>query len=454
MIRGNLVGTEPPGGEARPPVTGRGARADRFVILGGRPLEGIARVGGAKNAALPMMAAAILADEPVRLLHVPRVADVTTLATILGELGLSVHREPEGALRLETVDTVPVRASYRHVRRMRAGFCVLGPLLARRRRAVVSLPGGCNIGPRPVDLHLKGLAALGAELSIRHGYVLARAGRLRGTTIDMAGPAGPTVTGTANVMCAAVLAEGTTTITSAPLEPEIAGLGRLLNRMGAKIEGLDTSTLHVRGVAQLGGTSERVISDRIEAATLLLAAAITRGSATVTGANAEHLEAVLAKLDAAGAHLATRDDRVSISAAGALKPVDVTATPYPGLPTDLQAQWTALMSLAAGRSRVSDRVFPQRFQHAAELNRLGARIRVAGGSAAICGPARLSGADVVASDLRASAALVLAGLAAGGRTVVHGIGHLDRGYEQLDVKLAGLGARIWASSAVCATRSD
>ena len=389
-----------------------------------------------------MMAASILAGGPVRLEGVPQLADVDTLSLLLGELGVEVVRTPNGGMLLETVDPRPVRAPYGLVRRMRASFCVLGPLLARRGRAVVPLPGGCNIGPRPVDLHLKGLAALGAELRIEHGSVVARAPRLVGAAIRLSGPQGPTVTGTANVMTAAVLAEGLTTITGAAVEPEIVDLGNFLNCLGARITGLGTSTLRIEGVEQLGGATYRVIPDRIEAATLLMAAAVTRGTATVAGVVPEHLGAVLAALGVAGFQVDVGEDRVTLSAAGPPRPLDVTASPYPGVPTDVQAQWMALLALAPGRSTVRDRVFPGRFMHAAELNRLGARIEARDAAAVITGVEQFSGARVTASDLRASAALVLAGLAARGQTIVDEIHHLDRGYEHLDRKLIQLGAEI------------
>jgi len=325
---------------------------------------------------------------------------------------------------------------------MRASFCVLGPLLARRGKAIVSLPGGCNIGPRPVDLHLKGLAALGADLRIQYGYVIARATRLRGAEICLDGPHGATVTGTANVMSAAVLAEGTTAITGAAIEPEIVDLGSFLNRLGARIEGLGTPTIRITGVKELGGAAYRVIPDRIEAATLLLAAAITGGSATVTGVVPGQLAGVLAKLEAAGSHVEVADDRVAIRAVFPPQPVEIAALPYPGVPSDLQAQFMALLALAQGRSMVSDQVFPSRFMHVAELNRLGAHIETCDGAAIVHGVERLTGATVMASDLRASAALVLAGLAAEGETTVDRIHHLDRGYEHLDRKLNLLGAQI------------
>jgi UDP-N-acetylglucosamine 1-carboxyvinyltransferase len=423
-----------------------------FDIIGGTALHGTVRASGSKNAALPIMAAAILAAEPVRLQGVPRLADVRTQAQLLRCLGMRVTVEngmtdgadaPAGStLLLETIDPAPVRAKEGLVRRMRAGFCVLGPLLARRGHAIVPLPGGCNIGVRPVDLHLKGLAALGADIRLDHGYVVASARRLSGADIDLSGPCGPTVTGTANVMSAAVLARGTTTIRAAAVEPEIVDLGRFLVAMGARIEGLGTSTIRIEGVEQLGGASHRLIPDRIEAATLLIAAVITHGSATVVGVTPEHFDAVLAKLRAAGAEIEVGPDRVSIAAPRRLRAVDIVAEPYPGIPTDLQAQWTALAAVSEGVTRIEDRVFPSRFLHAAELNRLGAAIVVGQGRATVTGIDRLSGARVAACDLRASAALLLAGLAADGRTTVEHIHHLDRGYQHLDKKLRQLGAQI------------
>jgi UDP-N-acetylglucosamine 1-carboxyvinyltransferase len=411
-------------------------------ITGGAPLSGTVEAAGSKNAALPIMAASILAGEPVRLCGVPRLRDVATLSRVLEELGVEVTPLCAGGLRLETIDPRPVRARGEVVRRMRASFCVLGPLLARRGRAMVSLPGGCNIGPRPVDRHLAGLAALGAELRIERGYVVARARRLVGTELSLTGPNGPTVTGTANVLCAAVLARGKTVIRGAAREPEIVDLGRFLNAIGARIAGLGTSTLRIDGVRELGGTTYRIIPDRIEAGTLLLAAAISRGSATVTGVAAEHLRAVLAGLRAAGIEVRAGRDWVAVEARERPRAISVTAQPYPGIPTDLQAQWMALLAIADGASTIEDRVFPTRLAHVAELNRLGARITLCGPTAVVRGVPRLSGARVLASDLRASAALVLAGLAAEGETRVDHAHHLDRGYQRLDEKLRGLGARI------------
>lgn len=415
---------------------------DAFSITGGVPLSGTVTASGAKNAALPIMAAAILASEPVRLARVPQLADVDTMSLLLGHLGVEVAYRGGGEIEIRTVDAQPIRAADHLVRRMRASFCVLGPLLARRGRAVVPLPGGCRIGDRPVDLHLKGLAALGAELRIEQGRVIARARRLRGARIDLLGPRGPTVTGTANVMSAAVVAEGVTIIEGAAREPEIVDLGRFLGTLGARIEGLGTSTLVISGVRELGGGTHRVIADRIEAGTLLLAATITRGTITIESVEPQHLSCALAALAETGAQITASGASISLSAPDRPRPLNLMASPHPGLPTDLQSQFMALLALAEGRSQLGDAVFPERFRHAVELRRMGARIHRRGPSVFLRGVDQLQGAAVTASDLRASAALVLAGLAARGRTLVRRIHHLDRGYEQLEVKLRSLGARI------------
>ncbi len=411
-------------------------------ILGGEPLHGTIAASGAKNAALPIMAASILAAEPVILKGVPRLADVDTLSQVLGQLGVEVDRQQDGSLLIDTVNPSPVKAGWKLVRKMRASFCVLGPLLARRGRAVVSLPGGCNIGPRPVDLHLAGLAALGADLKVDRGYVIARAERLSGADIRLTGPRGPTVTGTANVLSAAVMAPGQTIIRGAAVEPEIVALGDFLNDIGARIDGLGTPTLEISGARELGGTTCGMIPDRIEAATLLMAAAITRGSITVTGVVPEHLTEVLDRLRLSGAAIEISGDQITLASADLPRPVDITAQPYPGIPTDVQAQWMALLSLARGRSFVRDSVFPWRLQHIAELNRLGTKIQVDGLSATVSGVDHLTGCHVTATDLRSSAALVLAGLAARGETILHQVYHLDRGYERLDEKLREMGAKI------------
>jgi UDP-N-acetylglucosamine 1-carboxyvinyltransferase len=417
-----------------------------FEITGGIALCGEVRCSGAKNAALPMMAAAILADGPVRLENVPQLTDVRTQARVLSHLGMRITQSAD-MMTLTAVDTQPIRAPEALVRRMRASFCVLGPLLARRGRAIVPLPGGCNIGNRPVDLHLKGLAALGADLRLEHGCVVATARRLTGATIDLRGRYGPTVTGTANVMSAAVLARDVTVLHGAAIEPEVVDLGKLLIAMGAKIEGLGTPTLRIEGGEQLGGATHRLIPDRIEAATLLLAVAITGGEAMVVDVTPDHLSGLLEKLHETGADIAVGKNTaganfITLAVRNRLQAVDISARPYPGIPTDVQAQWTALASVANGVCRVRDEVFPGRFLHAAELNRLGACVICADGEAIVRGVKHLSGARVTARDLRASAALVLAGLVADGCTTIEHIHHLDRGYERLDSKLQQLGARI------------
>jgi UDP-N-acetylglucosamine 1-carboxyvinyltransferase len=306
----------------------------------------------------------------------------------------------------------------------------------------VPLPGGCDIGDRPIDLHLRGLAALGADLRLERGYIVATARQLRGATIDLCGPRGPTVTGTSNVLCAAVLARGRTILRGAAREPEIVDLGRMLNSLGARISGLGTQILEIEGVQGLGGGCYRIIPDRIEAATLMLAAAITGGAVSVVGLVPDHLQALLDRLEASGISIVVQADRVTVRANGRPLPVSVAAEPYPGLPTDLQAHWTAFMATAAGPSFVEDRVFPRRWGHVAELKRLGADLQCVPGGAEIAGNCRYQGAEVAASDLRASAALILAALAARGTSVIHAAHHLDRGYERLDLKLAQLGARI------------
>ena len=388
-----------------------------------------------------MMAASLVASGPLRLNQVPDLADVRTLSALLQLLGVESGRHADHII-LNCVDDRSCRADYELVRRMRASICVLGPLLAKRRKAIVSLPGGCNIGHRPIDLHLMGLRALGAEIQIESGYVIASASRLKGARIHLGGDQGSTVTGTCNVMTAACLASGTTVIESAACEPEVVDLGNLLLAMGARIEGLGTSQLVIDGVEELSGATHTVIPDRIEAATLMIAAAITRGEITIENLRADHLTAVSEVLVQMGANLTWDSDRCRISLPGPLHPIKCHATPYPGFPTDVQAQLTALLSLTPGQSVVTDKVFPSRFMHVSELLRMGASIRRDGDSALITGVPALSGAHVMASDLRASAALVLAALAAQGETSIHRIYHLDRGYEQLELKLRSLGASV------------
>ncbi len=416
---------------------------DMFAIRGGVPLRGTAVVSGAKNAALPIMAAALAATGPTLLQDVPDLADVRTLCKLLSELGMHVEQNDDGEMQLTVVDTTPYVADYDLVRTMRASVCVLGPLLARRGRACISLPGGCNIGDRPIDLHLKGLAALGAQIRVERGYVIAQAKELRGARIYLGGPFGCTVTGTCNVMVAAALARGTTIIEAAACEPEVVDLGNYLNKMGARINGLGTPLLEIEGVEELTGTTHRIIPDRIEAATLMIAAAATQGDVELENVRTQHLTAVLEKLADIGVHFSDAgQDRLRVSNGRKLSAADCAALPSPGIPTDVQAQLMSLLVGSPGISVITDKVFPDRFMHAAELARMGAVIRREGPSAIISGVGRLSGATVMASDLRASAALVIAGLAAEGDTAIRRIYHLDRGYERLELKLRNLGANI------------
>ena len=417
---------------------------DEFVIEGGVPLRGEVRVSGAKNAALPILAATILAEGPCRLEGVPDLRDIRTMLEILRELGVAAERQEDGSILTEVVDRTRVRAPYEMVKTMRASICVLGPLVGRRRRAEVSFPGGCVIGPRPVDLHLSGLEALGVRVIVEGGYIVADGGGLRGGgELYLGGPFGPTVTGTANVLSAAVLAPGTTIIQSAACEPEVMDLAHFLVAMGARIEGIGSPTLVVRGVERLTGTRWRVIPDRIEAGTLLCAAAMTHGDVVVRGADPSALTAPLSLLQRMGVEVERLDAgalRVRMTARP--RPVDVVTLPYPGFPTDLQAQFMALLSVASGNSFVTEKIYPERFIHIPELQRMGAHIRKEGPSAIVAGVDHLSGAPVMASDLRASAALVIAGLAARGTTTVERVYHIDRGYERIEEKLGALGARI------------
>jgi UDP-N-acetylglucosamine 1-carboxyvinyltransferase len=418
---------------------------DKFVIHGGRPLRGGVRVHGSKNAALPMMAASLLLGRGERLVlrHVPDLADVRTMAGLLDELGVAVERRGT-RLTLTVVDDRPIRAPYEIVKTMRASICVLGPLLARRGEAQVSFPGGCAIGSRPVDLHLKGLARLGARPTVRNGYIVARARRLRGSTVYLGGTFGSTVTGTDNLLMAAALARGHTVIEHAAQEPEVQELAHLLNLMGARIEGIGNHRLIVHGVDRLRGAEKTVIPDRIEAGTFMAAAAITGGDVTVENVRAEDLTVVLETLQQMGVRLEGGSYTVRVDARGLrrLNPVDVTSLPYPGFPTDLQAQFMAILTLSRGISVVTERIYPDRFTHAAEFQRMGAVIRKQESTAIIQGVPRLSGAPVMASDLRAGAGLVVAGLAARGRTEVLRVYHIDRGYDRLEERLSSLGANI------------
>jgi len=416
---------------------------DKFVIAGGVPLHGRVAVSGAKNAALPAMAAALLTAEPVRLSNLPQVRDLFTMRRLLQLMGVQfspAELPADGELELCAEKLSQPEAPYELVKTMRASVLVLGPLVARCGEARVSLPGGCAIGARPIDLHLKGLEKLGAEVSVEHGYIHARARRLRGDHIHFDRI---TVTGTENLLMAACLAEGETWLENAAREPEVQDLVRLLRAMGADIEGEGTARLRVRGVERLHGTSHRIIPDRIEAGTLLLAAAITGGEVKVTHCLPEHLEAVLHKLEEAGVEVGQPEPGcVVVRSPGKLTTADMTTEEYPGFPTDMQAQYMALMTQAEGTSVITETIFENRFLHALELVRLGANISVEGRQAVVRGPTRLSGATVLASDLRASASLVLAGLVAAGETVIDRVYHIDRGYERIEEKLGSLGARI------------
>ncbi len=422
------------------------------MIQGGTRLRGRLRVHGAKNAALPLMAATLLADQPVVLHDVPDLADLRNMGQLLGTLGCQVQRDPDQGLRLSVCDQTKNEAHYDIVRTMRASICVLGPLLARRGKARVSMPGGCDIGDRPVDLHLRGLRALGADIRLEQGYVTAQASRLRGGRVFLGGPFGSTALGTANVMSAATLAKGQTIIDSAACEPEIADLACLLNKMGAKIQGAGTPRIVIDGVDQLGGAEHTIIPDRIEAGTYIMAAAITNGDIILENCPLDSLAAVMDRLFEVGVELepmAACDagdngmrQTVHVASTRRLEPVQVVTQPHPGFPTDLQAQMIALLCLADGNSIVTEKIFPDRFRHVAELMRMGANLARSGSTVLISGTRHLSGAPVMANDLRASASLVMAGMAAKGVTIVNRVYHLDRGYERMEVGLQKLGAQI------------
>lgn len=411
---------------------------DRIVITGGSPLRGEVQVSGAKNSALPLLASTILGGEECVLTNVPRVVDVMTMGKLLGMLGATVVQEGNRAVvRADVIHST--QAPYELVKTMRASVLVLGPLLARWGEATVSMPGGCAIGSRPVNLHLAGLAKLGADVSIEHGYIRATAKRLKGARIYCDTT---TVTGTENLMMAASLAQGTTFIENAAKEPEVVDLANFLVKRGARIGGAGTDVITIEGVRELRGSDHEVIPDRIEAGTHLVAGAITMGSVTVNRCRPDHLEALLIKLREAGATIHIEKELVKLSVAKRLKSVDIRTLPFPGFPTDMQAQMLALMTVSEGTSVITETVFESRFMHVEEFRRMGADIKVEGNRAVVTGPTSLAGAPVMASDLRASAGLVLAGLAAEGVTEVLRVYHLDRGYERIEEKLRGLGAKI------------
>lgn len=413
---------------------------DSFLIEGGTPLHGEVHISGSKNAVLPIMAATLLTADTCIIRHVPDLSDVRFMCRILSSLGATV--DFDGSTLTVCAANITGTGDYDLIRKMRGSICILGPLLARLRRASVSLPGGCVIGTRPIDLHLKGLRCLGADIQISGGYVNAQAPELNGAHIFLGGRAGPTVLGTANILMAAVLADGVTVIESAACEPEVVDLAEFLNAMGARIQGIGSPTLTITGVRELHGVEHVVIPDRIEAGTFAVAAAASGGEVVLRGARPDHLGAVLDKLQESGARIDRRGGALTVGAGSSLRPVDITTMPYSGFPTDMQAQLMALMCLAKGTSIITERIFESRFMHASELMRLGADISIEGPSAIVKGGLPLSGAEVMASDLRASAALVIAGIAATGKTQVHRVYHLDRGYERMEVKLGRLGARI------------
>lgn len=416
---------------------------DKIVIVGGTPLRGEVSISGAKNAALPILAATLLAPGRHQLTNVPNLADIRTAQKLLANLGARFNPLAEG-LEVDTTELTGHEAPYDLVKTMRAAVLVLGPLVARLGRARVSLPGGCAIGARPIDLHLKGLQEMGVKISLQSGYVEASVKRLEGAQIVLDFP---TVTGTENLLMAATLARGRTVIKNAAQEPEVADLARFLTAMGARIEGIGTDVLTIHGVKELRPAAYRIMPDRIEAGTYLAAIAITRGEGVIRQAPVEHMTAVLEKFTEAGVKIRVEKDTLRVKASGPLTGVDVKTMPYPGFPTDMQAQFMAVMTLARGVSVITETIFEQRFMHVSELRRLGADIIVSGNQAVVRGVKSLQGAPVMATDLRASASLVLAGLGAQGTTEVHRVYHLDRGYERLEQKLAALGARIWREKA-------
>jgi UDP-N-acetylglucosamine 1-carboxyvinyltransferase len=415
---------------------------DSLVIEGGARLRGSIKVNGSKNAALPIMAGALLANGPTYLKEVPNLSDINHQITLLRELGCVVERQADGSLKIEVTDEKNSHARYDLVRKMRASICTLGPLLAKRKYARISMPGGCAIGDRPVDIHLRGLEALGAVIDLDGGDIIARADKLTGAEIFLGGNFGSTVLGTANVMSAATLAKGTTTIECAACEPEIVDLANYLNAMGAKISGAGTPRLTIEGVSELTGTNHTVIPDRIEAGTFMIAAAITNGELHMPNTRIDHLLASVDKLRSIGVIVDRDNGGCTVSSVRRLEATTLTTQPHPGFPTDLQAQFMALLSIADGNSVITEKIFPDRFLHVAELARLGARLHKEASTVIIQGQKRLVGAPVMASDLRASAALVLAGLTAKGTTTVMRVYHIDRGYERIETRLNAVGAKI------------
>ncbi|MGQ9678501.1 MAG: UDP-N-acetylglucosamine 1-carboxyvinyltransferase [bacterium] len=414
---------------------------DRFLIHGGEPLTGKVSIARAKNAVLPLLTACLLTEDTCTVEDVPALEDVNTMLKLLKVIGVRVEQKGR-TVRLTARGKLNLEAPYDIVRKMRASYYVLGPLLARFGTCRVSFPGGCAIGPRPVDLHIRGATALGARVTVERGYIHARAKRLKGNTMTLEGYKGPSVGATINTMMAATLAAGATVIEGAACEPEVVDLANFLTAMGAKITGAGTPEIRIEGVKELSGTTYRPISDRIEAGTFAIATAITRGSVEITDCMPEHLTAVITKLREVGVQVDIANNRMLVEMKSRPKKTNISTAPYPGFPTDLQAQFTALLTVADGTSTISENIFESRFLHAMELNRMGASIDINGNLAVINGVEKLQGTQVMASDLRASAALVLAGLAARGKTEILRIYHLDRGYEQLEKKITHLGGKI------------
>ena len=421
---------------------------DIFEIDGPVRLSGQIDVAGSKNAALPILAATLLASGTSQIPNAPDLSDIRSMETLIESLGAKVWRNEKGALHIDaTVIDNPV-GDYEIVRKMRAGICILGPLLARCGRVRISMPGGCAIGDRPVDIHLRGIKALGAEIHLESGYIVAEApaGGLVGTEIFLGGPFGSTVLGTDNVMMAAVLAKGTTVIESAACEPEVADLAACLNAMGAKISGIGSPRLVIEGVRELKPANYAVIGDRIEAGTFMVAAAITKGHLTINNCNLDHMLAVTDRFRQIGVQVEKTATGCEVALDGPIHPADITTQPYPGFPTDLQAQFMALLALAKGNSVITEKIYPDRFMHVAEMNRMAANLRKEGPSVIVAGVDKLIAAPVMASDLRASAALVLAGMAAEGQTVVQRVYHIDRGYHRIEERLNAVGAKITRKS--------
>ena len=416
---------------------------DVFQITGPVRLDGELTVNGSKNAALPIMAATLLAEGSSELVGIPDLSDIAVFGQLLGQLGCLLTRPDKNRMVIDATRIEQPFGDYEIVRKMRASVCILGPLLARCRRVEVSMPGGCAIGDRPVDIHLRGLRALGAQIHLRGGYIVAEAPKgLTGAEVFLGGPFGSTVLGTANVMMAATLAKGRTIIESAACEPEVADLARCLKKMGAQISGIGSPHLVIEGVDHLRPVRYTVIPDRIEAGTFMVAAAVTRGRVTLRNGRLADLMAVADKLREVGAAVDAHAHGCTVAMEGPIRPADITTLPYPGFPTDLQAQFMVLLALAEGNSLIIEKVFPDRFMHVAELNRMAANLRKEGSAVLVAGVRQLIAAQVMASDLRASAALVLAGLAAEGVTTVNRVYHIDRGYERIEEKLNSMGAKI------------